>query len=189
MVSLNFMFWMFVFLFGIIGAMRGWAKELLVAFSMILALTFLRLLETFVPFIKNMIPEEQFEIGGIVANPVDANVFWMRVIVVVVLVFFGYQTVALPRFATKAAREKLQDMLLGFVFGSVNGYLIVGTLWFFMYQSAYPFAGYIMPPDPNTPMGQAAIDLVPYLAPRLLGEPTIYFAVVLAFIFVMVVFI
>ncbi len=178
MVSLTFMFWMFVVLFGIIGAMRGWAKELLVAFSMILALAFMRLLENYVPFIANM-----------VANQADGGIFWMRVIIVLVLVFFGYQSVALPRFATKAAREKLQDGLLGFVLGAFNGYLIVGTLWFYLHQAGYPFGNYILPPDPNSPMGQAAQDLIPFLAPRLLGEPAIYFAVILAFIFVLVVFI
>lgn len=177
MVSLTFMFWLFVILFGIIGAMRGWAKELLVAFSMILALAFMRLLETYVPFIQDM-----------VTNQADGGIFWMRMIIVIVLVFFGYQSVALPRFASKAAREKLQDGLLGFVLGAFNGYLIVGTLWFFLDQAGYPFQQYILPPD-NSAMGEAARDLIPYLAPRLLGEPSIYFAVILAFIFVLVVFI
>ena len=178
MVSLTFMFWMFVVLFGIIGAMRGWAKELLVAFSMILALAFMRLLETYVPFVANM-----------VVNSADQGIFWLRVIIVLVLVFFGYQSVALPRFASKAAREKLQDVLLGFVLGAFNGYLIVGTLWFFMHEAGYPFSAYILPPDLTTPMGQAADHPLPFLAPRLLGEPSIYFAVILAFIFVLVVFI
>jgi uncharacterized membrane protein required for colicin V production len=177
MVSLAFLFWMFVVLFGIIGAMRGWAKELLVAFSIILALAFMRLLENYVPFVSTLI-----EVQGAEA------IFWVRAIIVIVLVFFGYQTVALPRFATKAAREKLQDLMLGFVFGAFNGYLIVGTLWFYMHEAGYPFP-YIVPPDSNSVMGQAAENLLPYLAPRLLGEPAIYFAVILAFIFVLVVFI
>ncbi len=38
MMSIVYLFWMFVILFGIVGLMRGWAKELLVAFSVILAL-------------------------------------------------------------------------------------------------------------------------------------------------------
>lgn len=188
MVSLTFLFWMLVILFGIIGAMRGWAKELLVAFSMILALTLLRLIETFVPFVRNMMPLEQIKVEGAFVPPVDSTIFWMRVIIVILLVFFGYQTVALPRFATKAAREKLQDMMLGFVFGAANGYLVVGTLWFYMHASGYPF-DYISAPMPGSPTGDAAIALIDYLPPNLLGEPTIYFAVVLAFIFVMVVFI
>ena len=37
MVSLTFMFWLFVLLFAIIGATRGWAKEILVTFAVILA--------------------------------------------------------------------------------------------------------------------------------------------------------
>jgi|GEM_PF-6848346 len=38
MVSIFFFFWLLVVLFGVIGAMRGWAKEILVSFSVILAL-------------------------------------------------------------------------------------------------------------------------------------------------------
>jgi len=38
-------------------------------------------------------------------------------------------------------------------------------------------------------MGDAANALIPLLAPNLLGEPAIYFAALISFIFVMVVFI
>ena len=55
MIGLNAIFWMFVILFGIIGAMRGWAKELLVTFSVILAMFILTVLENFVPVIGPMI--------------------------------------------------------------------------------------------------------------------------------------
>lgn len=175
MVSLTFTFWMFVILFALIGMMRGWAKELLVVFSVILALAFNTLLRRYVPVVSTF-PES------------DQSLFWIRTIIVVVLVFFGYQTVALPRFAGKVAREKLQDSILGFVFGFLNGYLVVGTIWFYLDQAAYPFP-YIQGPDPTTEMGQAALNLLAIMPPRLLGEPAIYFAVILAFIFVIVVFI
>jgi len=175
MISLTFAFWMLVVLFGVIGMMRGWAKELLVVFSVILSLAFNTLLKRYVPVV-NALPDD------------GQAIFWIRTIIVVVLVFFGYQTVALPRFATKAAREKLQDSLLGFVFGALNGYLVIGTLWFYLDQAAYPFA-YIEAPKPTTEMGLAALNLLQAMPPRLLGEPAIYFAVILAFIFVLVVFI
>lgn len=175
MVSLTFTFWMFVILFGLIGMMRGWAKELLVVFSVILALAFNTLLRRYVPVVSEF-PET------------DQSLFWIRTVIVVVLVFFGYQTVALPRFAGKVAREKLQDSILGFVFGILNGYLVVGTVWFYLDQAAYPFP-YIQAPDITTEMGQAAVNLLAVMPPRLLGEPAIYFAVILAFIFVIVVFI
>ncbi len=175
MVSLVFMFWTLVLLFGIIGLMRGWAKELLVVFSVILALAFNRLLERYVPIVNTLPPDSQ-------------ALFWIRSIIVVVLVFFGYQTVALPRFAGKAAREKLQDSLLGFVLGALNGYLVIGTLWFYLHEANYPFP-YIEAPNEATEMGRAALSLIQTMPPRLLGEPAIYFAVMLAFIFVLVVFI
>jgi uncharacterized membrane protein required for colicin V production len=176
MLSLNFVFWMLVFLFGLIGMMRGWAKELLVSFSVVLALSFNSLLMRYVPVIKAL-PTD------------DTPLFWIRITIVATLVFFGYQTVGLPRFATKANREKLQDSLLGFVLGAMNGFLVVGTVWYYLSEANYPFSDYISPPIPGTPMGDAALHLLPILAPRLLGEPAIYFAVMLCFIFVLVVFI
>lgn len=175
MISLIFAFWLLVVFFGLIGVFRGWAKELLVTFSIVLALAFNHLLQTYVPGVKNL-------------DPTDQTLYWIRVIIVFTLVFFGYQTVALPRFATKAAREKLQDSLLGFVLGALNGYLVMGAVWYYMAEAQYPFS-YITPPDPNTEVGRAALNLLPLLAPHLLGVPAIYFAVMLAFIFVLVVFI
>ena len=38
MMSIDIVFWMYVLLVGFIGGMRGWAQELLVTFSAILAL-------------------------------------------------------------------------------------------------------------------------------------------------------
>jgi uncharacterized membrane protein required for colicin V production len=175
MISLNFAFWLLVVLFGLIGMMRGWAKELLVSFSVVLALAFNSLLQRYIPLV-NSLPQD------------GTPIFWIRIVIVMTLVFFGYQTVALPRFAGKAAREKLQDSLLGFVLGALNGYLVVGTIWFYLHQANYPFE-YIAAPVKGTPMGDAALTLIPLLAPRLLGEPAIYFAVMLCFIFVLVVFI
>jgi uncharacterized membrane protein required for colicin V production len=175
MVTLTFIFWAFVVIFGVIGTMRGWAKELLVSFAVILSLALNRLLERYVPVINTM------ELDS-------PALFWIRTIILLVLVFFGYQTIALPRLAGKAAREQLQDALLGVFLGAINGYLIVGTLWFYLHQANYPFE-YIMAPLEGTPLGDAALDLLTGMPPRLLGEPGIYFAVILAFIFVLVVFI
>ncbi len=179
MVSLTFFFYAFVVLFAVIGAMRGWAKEMLVTFSGILAMFIIQVLETYVPVIRDSF-----------ATPGSPTQFWMRFIILLLLVFFGYQTPNLPKLGgSRFAREKLQDTLLGVFLGALNGYFVVGTLWYFMAQAGYPFFKYILPPVPGTPMGDAAIQLLSFMAPRWLGIPTIYFAVGLAFIFVIVVFI
>jgi uncharacterized membrane protein required for colicin V production len=177
MVSLPFVFWMYVVLFAIIGGMRGWAKELLVTFSVILALTLSTLLEHYIPFVRDVLKVDS-----------PALYFWVRSLILGLLVFFGYQTPHIARFAPKMTREKIQDVLLGVVLGAVNGYLIAGTLWFYLHDASYPFS-LITPPDNASPLGKTALAMLQYMPPRILGIPAIYFAVVLAFIFVIVVFI
>ncbi len=178
MVSLGFFFFFLVAFFGVIGAMRGWAKEMLVTFSVVLAVFIITVLERYVPVVY-----------GSFAKPGSIPQFWMRVTILVILVFFGYQTPNLPKLAgARFVREHLQDILLGLFLGAFNGFLIVGTVWFYLHEAGYPFP-YITPPVAGTEMGDAALRLLPWLAPRWLGPPVIYFAVALSFLFVIVVFI
>jgi uncharacterized membrane protein required for colicin V production len=176
MVSLSFVFWMYVILFSIIGGMRGWAKELLVTFSVILALTFTTLLEHYVPFVRDVLQKDNAVLY-----------FWLRTIILILVVFFGYQTPHLSRFAAKMTREKFQDILLGAFLGAINGYLIAGTIWYYMADSGYPFPNVITAPSGD--IAKMAETMLHYMPPKLLGIPGIYFAVVIAFIFVIVVFI
>ncbi len=103
MISLNVLFWILVILFAIIGMSRGWAKELLVSFSLILALFIIMVLEQYAPFLASMITA-----GG-------RPLFWLRAVIVILLVFFGYQGPNLPRLAGtgKFARERLQELPAG----------------------------------------------------------------------------
>jgi len=176
MVSLTFLFWMYVVLFAVIGAMRGWAKEMLVTFGVVLAIFIITVLERYIPFVRDSL--------------VGPARFWLRFLVLVALVFFGYQGPNIPKLAAgnRFVRERLQDLLLGIFLGAVNGYLIFGTIWYYMHQAEYPFQ-IIAAPDPNTVMGQSALRLVSLLPPVWLGTPAIYFAVALCFVFVLVVFI
>jgi len=176
MVSLIIIFWMYVILFSIIGGIRGWAKELMVSFSVILALTFTTLLSNYVPFIRDVLAKD---------NP--ALYFWFRTIILGVLVFFGYQTPNVSRFAAKMSREKIQDAFLGLILGALNGYLIAGTIWFYMADAAYPFTQVVTAPAGD--IAKVAEAMLHYMPPKLLGIPGIYFAVVISFIFVIVVFI
>ena len=174
MISMSFVFWIFVSLAAVNGALRGWAKELLVTFSVILGLFIITVLETFVVFVYPFL-----KAGG----PTE---FWSRVALILLLAFFGYQTPNLRMLAKGAAREKLQDSLLGIVLGGVNGYLIVGSIWSFLNKPEiyYPFAGVMIPP--TDPGSQQILSLMP---PLLLSSPGIYFAVAIAFTFVVIVFV
>lgn len=178
MVSLNVIFWMYVLLFAIIGAMRGWAKEIMVTFSVILGLFIITVLETYVGVVRNTI---------VAAN--GSTLFWMRSIIIILLVFFGYQTPNIRGLSgTRFARERLQDTLLGFILGAMNGYLAVGTIWYYLDVAGYPFP-IIQAPTPADPMYDAAIRMLNILPPNWLVIPWIYLAVAIAFVFVIIVFI
>src|SRR4030042_1529341 len=178
MVYLNFIFFCFVVIFAVIGAMRGWAKEMMVTASAVLALFILTVLETYV---KGL--EQSF------ASPGSSAQFYLRVAIILLLTFFGYQTPNLPKVGgERFARGRLQASLLGIFLGALNGYLIIGSIWYFLAEANYQAVSYIIPPDPNSIPGQAAIKLLGWMAPAWLGVPFIYFAIALDFIFVIVVF-
>lgn len=177
MVSILVMFYIFVVLFAIIGMIRGWAKEALVSFSVILGLFLITVFENVIPFVRDVIEDR------------STGQFWFRTVLIGFLVFFGYQSPNISRIAAVARREKISDALLGIFIGAINGYLIFGTLWYFMDYAQYPFE-YFTPPLPIDPLGEAAIAWVSRMPPAWLGiEPWIYIAVGLAFLFVLVVFI
>lgn len=175
MMSIVYVFWMYVILFAVIGALRGWAKELLVVFSVILALTTNHVLRRYIPMVSSL-PED------------SPSLFWIRTMIVLTLVYFGYQTVvSIARLASRAARERLQDTLFGIVMGAINGYLIAGTILFYLHQANYPFTDVVSPPQGEV-LTQVQ-SLMNWMPPHLLGEPGVYFAVLICFIFVIVVFI
>lgn len=178
MIGLDVLLLIFIVLFAVVGSMRGWAKELLVTFAIILALFISNLLERFVPFIRDNL-----------ASSSDQTLFWIRTVILLLLVIFGYQTPNLPKLAgsNRFVRERLQDVLLGLFLGAFNGFLIFGTIWSYMNDAKYPFS-FIQPPV-SGPAGDFARQLIFYLPPQWLGTPTIYFAVAIAFAFVIVVFI
>lgn len=174
MITLQAAFWILIFLFAIIGAMRGWAKELLVTFSVIVSLFIIAILQRFAPD----------ALRSFLLTPGKTQ-FWIYTSIILFMVFFGYSTPSIAKIAGgRFVREKFSDALLGFFLGALNGYLIVGSIWYFMAQAKYPFAAITPPPD--------TLAILNYLPPKYLianNSPLIYFAVAVAFLFVLVVFI
>jgi hypothetical protein len=203
---------MMVLLFALVGSLRGWSKEIIVAFSVFLALFIEEVLVTLVPPIRDLW-----------AAMAPMSRFYLRLIVFGIIVLFGYASPTLASgIGSKVARERLQDLLLGFFIGLLNGILIVGTIWFYLDEAQYGVdpgkwnvrqavdesgapvyeedgvpvtevvydidaAGVwgILPPAENS----TAWDILPYLPPRIITKAYLYLAVGLAFVFVIVVFI
>ena len=179
MFSLDVLFYIFIFIFALIGAIRGWAKEVIATFSIFLGLYVITVLQTYVPAVKSYLDN----------SPISSQIGF-KAIVLGFVVFCGYQTPNLPMFIQnqRFQRNKMQDLILGLVIGAVNGFMLFGSLWSFVHDGNYPFP-FIFAPIAGTPAGDAALDLIRMLPPNWLVTPYIYFAIAISFMFVLVVFI
>jgi hypothetical protein len=187
MVPLNSVFWALVALFALVGALRGWAKEIMVVSSVLLALFIQQVVGQYILGPSNPYLPMLVDVSPEVTAPAVYNTtqFYVSTGLLVVLAFFGYAgpTIA-SRLSGRMAREKLQDALLGFFLGLLNGYLILSTLWFYMEKSGYAVGG-VMPPQEGT---VAWVFASRYLFPLLLTPPVLYVAIALSFVFVIIVF-
>ena len=178
MIALVAVFWMFIAMFGLVGVMRGWAKELLVIFSVVLALALIAVVENLIPVLGPFLN----------SNPIIQ--YWVRTGIVVVLTIFGYQSPKFSRLAISTEkRDRVQDLILGLVVGLISGFFVVGTLWSFAHSAGYPELDKLIVKPPAN-LTEATQNILRFLPPLWLGKPpTIYVAVVLTFIFVIVIFI
>lgn len=179
MITLFCAFFIFMLLFAVVGALRGPAKEVLVSFSVLVAIAFIVLVEDLLPLTVNL-----FQDGSMTQ-------YWFRTLTVLLLVIFGYVTPKISSLSKVAGRQlQISDYLLGFFLGAINGYLVVGTLWYYMDAAGYPFSPYITAPLQTADGGgQYALQLIALLPPAILYGYRVLAAVVIAFVFVIIVMI
>ena len=179
MASLMFVFYILVVISGIVGGGRGWAKELLVTFAILVGLALISAFESWIPFTSAFI-----KVGSEVQ-------FWFRTLIIFAMAVFGYESPRMSKFAPASGkRDQIQETLLGVVLGMINGYLIAGSLWGFMHQANYPLQPYIISPENDPSLGLAASEMVRWLPTEtFIGQaPGVYIIVILSIVFVLVVF-
>lgn len=176
MISLFVVFIMFIVLFAIIGATRGRMREFLVSISVIVAIFINVILETYIGGYKDAILKNG-----------PAGLFWVRGAIMVVVVFLGYLSPTLPLLMigqNQAVPPRLKNGILGLIFGGINGFLIMGSLWSYLADANYPFA-IITAPDKLTAMGKIALDLTQWLPPHFFVPPMLYFALAFGFVLIL----
>jgi hypothetical protein len=146
MIQLSALMWTMALFFAIIGFLRGWSKEIVSTAGIILGLFALFQFDTLIR-------------GTILANVPRDQVFLVQGGVFIVVVYFAYQTRALTE-GRREGRDSLQESVLGGLLGFVNGYLIWGSLWYFMDINEYPLAPHITAPAPGSPSDQT-LNLLP----------------------------
>ncbi|MGW8317867.1 MAG: CvpA family protein [Candidatus Promineifilaceae bacterium] len=125
MIGLLALFWIMVILFALIGAMRGWSKEVIAMAGLILALFAIDTFGWTIVRLVTGVGREGTQVD--IMDYMRKQFIWLGAILLVIA-FFSYQSVILIR-SRLSGRERLQERLLGMIFGALNGYLIVGTLW------------------------------------------------------------
>ncbi len=168
MVPIELVWLIIVLLFGLIGVVRGFLKELGVTTVMVIMLFG-------VTFFEGRITPPLTKLAARVApNDVAAlqASFWVLLIAVTAFVSYQGQTLAFEGTPVKGA--------LGFFFnlatGLVNGYLIAGSIWFYLDRLGYPLLHIS-----RETLSPTARMLVPMMPPQLLAPFLLYIAVFLVF--------
>ena len=152
MMSLSFTLYLFVAIFAVIGMTRGTTKEMLVTMSLVVSMLLIAFLEKYIPPVMALAPDGK-------------ELFFVRVGSIIVLAVIGYQTVRLSPLQIKTDRKHAFDAVAGAALGALNGFLIIGCIWYFMAQANYPFPQFVLPPVPGTEMGDSTLSLMKWLPP------------------------
>jgi len=180
MIYLNNLLWIFVLIFAVIGIFRGAAKELLVTIAVLSALFVLSLLEKTQFFTETLASLEE----GMV-------LFWVRTAILGLMVLAGYQTPnSRINFKNQLTTNDKIEKATGFIIGALNGFLIFGTLWFYLHAANYPGLALVSPAEGVIPeLNEKAQKFIEFLPPSWLQGTVLYVIVafLLIFIFIMVI--
>lgn len=168
---------MMTLLFGLVGFLRGWSKEIVATAGIILAL----------------FATQQF--NGIILEPITTGAtpearFYLYAGILIIITFFAYQT---PSYASRRSegrlwggrREGLQERLLGTLIGAFNGYLVFGTIWYYLDVMGYPFNPFFTAPAPGSPSANLIASNILPLTWLVQGN-LLTIAVVVLFLFVII---
>jgi len=171
--------------FGTIGMLRGWTKEIIATAGMVLALFTLDVLEK-TGTLASFVP----------AQATPAQQFGIRVGFFLFITFFSYQTPAVASAVTRGKlgsrlRGALEERILGLIIGLFNGYLVAGTIWYYLRVYGYPFPNILFPPiNPETNQPDPAMWNTIVLGTKYLPmdwmEPWLPYLVIMLFLFVII---
>ena len=136
MAPIEVFFGLIVFIFSLIGLVRGFLKELGVTTVMMCLLFFLSVLEPYLN--QGMVKVLSANSHFIPFDRKDEVQCWLFLFLIVGAAFVSYQGETLA-FGGELTRG-YQGVLLGLVTGLLNGYLIAGAIWFYMDKLNYPIA-------------------------------------------------
>jgi len=151
-----------VLTFAVVGVIRTYARELGVTTMCVAAL--LLLLEFGEPILRFL--QDEFGAGfpWLISARFAAG---FHIGVFLVIVFISYQGIAL---SFKGSHPTgVLSAFLGLTVGLVNGYLIAGTVWYYLNHYDYPFGAVV-----ESGLSSAASGILEILPPALFGDHPAY---------------
>jgi hypothetical protein len=142
MIQLSSLMWVAAFFFGVMGYMRGWNRELLASAGIVLTMFAIFQFDAFLRVtLYALLPRDQ--------------IFLLQSFLFLAVVYLVYQTKDIRTGRRANSDEGVRASFLGVLAGALNGYLIVGTLWYFLDINEYPLSPWILAPAPNSPSAQS----------------------------------
>ncbi|MCA9882539.1 MAG: hypothetical protein KC708_06195 [Anaerolineae bacterium] len=140
MIQLSSFMWATAIFFGVMGFLRGWTRELIAMAGVLLAIF---ALFQFDSFLRSTV--------FVLMDPSQS--FWIQAMIFIIFVFIVYNANGVDE-QQRSQEFDLQESLLGSIAGLVNGYLVGGTLWYFLDINEYPIPQ-VLAPALNSPSGQS----------------------------------
>lgn len=167
MAPIEVFFGIMVFVFALVGLVRGFLRELGVTTVMIFLLFFLSRFEPYLDtgLVKAMDLGSRF----LPVEDHDLAKCWLFVSVIVSMAFISYQGETLA-FGGEPPHG-YQGVLLGLVTGTLNGYLIAGSIWFYMDKFTYPIKWMGFSAEKLSTFAQSMTAFLPI---SFLGEPVLF---------------
>lgn len=166
MIPIEVYFFTAVFIFTLIALVRGFLKELGVTTVMVVALFLLKqfgaILEATVQKAMTVGAVQSIMPSSAQGDPMQAAVFILFLIFAAFISYHG-ETLAFSGKAPKGG----EGILLTAMIGAANGYLIAGSIWYYLDKFGYPFTFMQLKAEHLSGLAKA---MVPYLPLNLLGR-------------------
>jgi hypothetical protein len=130
MINAELVFAAFLTIWGFIGILRGWTRELFTTISLVLAL--------FIYSIPNCSPNQCVDqlLRPLVGNDTPVWRFIRQSLPFLVIAFFGYLGPIITRVQIQGlSGRRLKIWLFAFAFGIANGYFLFSTLTYWAFQA------------------------------------------------------
>ena len=151
MGPIGLVFLIVMLLFGVIGIVRGPARELGVTVMLLAALMVLQLIDS---MFKTKITQMLNQVFGIPASSVPVFLAICSALFLMLITFISYQGVTL----TYPIRST--SWFLGLGIGLINGYLFAGSMWYYLQAAGWPLLQSVIKPEYNE-FTQSVMKLLP----------------------------